>query len=76
MASDDPGARLRELLAQRRPLYAQADLQIVQDGRPPEQVAAQVLEALPSILKERDATPPEGQLQVLNEAGEVGTSIN
>ncbi|MFM7653720.1 MAG: shikimate kinase [Vulcanococcus sp.] len=76
MAADDPGARLRDLLAQRRPLYAQADLHIVQDGRPAEQVAAQVLDALPSILKERNATPPEGQLQVVNEAGEVGTSIN
>jgi len=76
MAAEDPAARLRELLAQRRPLYAQADLQIVQDGRPAALVAAQVLEALPSILKERQAGPPEGRLQVVNDAGEVGTSIN
>ena len=76
MASDDPGARLRELLAQRRPLYAQADLHILQDGRPADAVAVQVVEALPTILKERDAAPPEGQLQVVNDAGEVGTSIN
>jgi shikimate kinase len=75
MAAPDPAARLRELLEQRRPLYAQADLQIVQDGRPPEQVAAQVLEALPAILKEREA-PPLGQLQVVNDSGAVGTSIN
>jgi shikimate kinase len=76
MAAEDPGARLRALLAERRPLYAQADLHIVQDGRPPEQVAAQVLEALPSILKQRNAAPPEGELRVVNEAGELGTSIN
>ena len=75
MASDDPASRLQALLAERRPLYAQADLQIVQDGRSPELVARQVLEALPSILRER-ASAPQGSLQVVNEAGEVGTSIN
>jgi shikimate kinase len=75
MAAADPAARLAALLAERRPLYAQADLHIVQDGRPPEQVARQVLEALPSILREREA-PPEGELRVVNEAGEVGYSIN
>ena len=41
----------------------------------PEQVAEQILETLPSIIKERTA-PPLGQLQVTNDAGEVGTSIN
>jgi shikimate kinase len=75
MAATDPAARLAALLAERRPLYAQADLHIVQDGRPPEEVARQVLEALPSILREREA-PPEGELRVVNEAGEVGHSIN
>ena len=75
MAAADPAARLAALLAERRPLYAQADLHIVQDGRPPEQVARQVLEALPSILREREA-PPEGELRVVNEAGQVGHSIN
>ncbi|MEY3750990.1 MAG: hypothetical protein RLZZ186_1409, partial [Cyanobacteriota bacterium] len=64
-----------ELLSQRRPLYAQADLHIVQDGRAPEQVADQILEALPSVLKERSSAP-DHQLQVVNEAGEVGRSIN
>ena len=41
----------------------------------PEQVAEQILDALPSIIKER-AAPPLGQLQVTNDAGEVGQSIN
>ncbi|QNG29435.1 shikimate kinase [Synechococcus sp. LTW-R] len=75
MEAEDRAERLAALLAERRPLYAQADLQILQDGRPPEQVAEQILEALPSIIKERTAPPP-GQLQVTNDAGEVGTSIN
>ena len=75
MEAEDRAERLAALLAERRPLYAQADLQILQDGRPPEQVAEQILEALTSIIKERTA-PPLGQLQVTNDAGEVGTSIN
>ena len=75
MEAEDRAERLAALLAERRPLYAQADLRILQDGRPPEQVAEQILEALPSIIKERTA-PPLGQLQVTNDGGEVGTSIN
>ncbi|MEY3543871.1 MAG: hypothetical protein RLZZ247_28 [Cyanobacteriota bacterium] len=71
----DPAARLTALLAERQPLYAQADLHIVQDGRPAEQVAAQILEALPGVLKERTAAP-QHRLQVVNDAGEVSTSIN
>jgi shikimate kinase len=75
MQSEDPAQRLAELMGQRRPLYAQADLHIVQDGRAPDQVAEQILEALPGVLKERTAAP-QHQLQVRNEAGEVGNSIN
>jgi len=71
----DPAARLTALLAERQPLYAQADLHIVQDGRPADQVAAQILEALPGVLKERTAVP-QHRLQVVNDAGEVSTSIN
>ena len=75
MQSEDPAQRLAELMGQRRPLYAQADLCIVQDGRAPNQVANQILEALPGVLKERTAAP-QHRLQVRNEAGEVGNSIN
>ena len=75
LQADDPAARLQALVAERRPLYAQADLHIVQDGRPAEQVAAQILEALPRVLKERTAAP-QHRLQVTNETGEVGSSIN
>jgi len=75
MQSADPAARLAELMTQRRPLYAQADLHIVQDGRSAAQVAEQVLEALPGVLKERTAAP-QHRLQVRNEAGELSNSIN
>jgi shikimate kinase len=75
MQSADPVARLAELMTQRRPLYAQADLHIVQDGRSADQVAEQILEALPGVLKERTAAP-QHRLQVRNEAGELSNSIN
>jgi shikimate kinase len=75
MQSADPAARLAELMSERRPLYAQADLHIVQDGRSADQVAEQVLEALPGVLKERTAAP-QHRLQVRNEAGELSNSIN
>ena len=75
LQADDPAGRLATLMAERRPLYAQADLHIVQDGRGPEQVAAQILEALPGILKERSSAP-EHSLQVVDEAGELRSSIN
>jgi shikimate kinase len=58
MQSADPAARLRELLQQRRPLYAEADLQVLQDGRSPQAVAEQLLAALPEVLKE-PPQPPE-----------------
>ncbi len=38
MAGDDPAGRLQELLEQRRPLYSQADLRVLQTGGDPEQV--------------------------------------
>ena len=75
LQADDPAGRLAALMAERRPLYAQADLHILQDGRSPEQVAAQILEALPGILKERSSAP-EHTLQVVDEAGELRSSIN
>lgn len=48
----DPSGKLRSLLEQRQPLYKQADLRItVQAEETPEQVAARVMEAIPSVLK-------------------------
>ncbi|MCT0208840.1 shikimate kinase [Synechococcus sp. CS-1332] len=54
----DPAARLEALLHERRPLYAQADLTVVQDAGLPAEVARQVLDALPSVL--RDPRQPPG----------------
>ncbi|KKZ11216.1 MAG: shikimate kinase [Candidatus Synechococcus spongiarum SP3] len=56
----DPAQRLKELLAAREPLYAQADVRVVQTGTmTSEAVAAAVLEALPTALQ----TPPRGGAQ-------------
>ncbi|MBD2454664.1 shikimate kinase [Nostoc sp. FACHB-87] len=48
----DPQGKLRSLLEQRQPLYAQADLHIiVNEGETPEQIANRVMAAIPSVLK-------------------------
>ncbi|MEB3322695.1 MAG: shikimate kinase [Synechococcaceae cyanobacterium] len=59
MAGPDPAARLRALLIARRPLYAQADVTVVQEGGDAAEVAAQVLAALPGALRDRSAPPGE-----------------
>jgi len=72
----DPAARLTKLLSERQPLYAQADLRICQQGEPPEQVAQQVLEALPSILKQKAEAPAEGSVLLRNAEGAITQSLN
>lgn len=58
LLADHPLERLQTLLDQRRPYYAQADLQVqVRSGESAEQVALQVLETLPTILKSN--SPPQ-----------------
>ena len=48
----DPLGKLRSLLDQRQPLYAQADLRItVSNEQTPEQLALRVLEEIPKVLK-------------------------
>lgn len=75
MQTPDPGARLAELLEQRRPLYRQADLHIEQNGEAPEQVAALVLDALPSLLKETPK-PPLSPVQLQDADGNPAVSFN
>jgi shikimate kinase len=54
----DPKAKLRSLLEQRQPLYAQADLRItITEGETPEEISTRVLEAIPSVLKKPDSLP-------------------
>jgi shikimate kinase len=48
LAGDDPTARLRAMIAARTPLYARADLTIATDDRPPAEVVAAILAALPA----------------------------
>ena len=71
----DPGARLGELLTQRQPLYAQADLRVQQAGASPAQVAQQVLADLPAILKD-PAAAPEGPVRLRQADGQITPSLN
>lgn len=75
LEAPDREARLEGLLEQRRPLYAQADLRVVQTGASPRQVAEDVLRALPSILREPQATPGQSA-RLRNEAGTITPSLN
>jgi shikimate kinase len=71
----DPAGRLAELLEQRQPLYAQADLHVRQAGGTPEEVAELVLEALPSILRERSQDPP-APIRLVDGEGQPRPSLN
>jgi shikimate kinase len=75
LADPDPAGRLRDLLAERRPLYAQADLHVMQQGESPEALADRVLEALPTILKE-GPKPPQEPITLLHEDGHTGANLN
>lgn len=71
----DPAGRLRHLLGERRPLYAQADLHVIQGAETAEAVASRVIEGLPTILKEVATPPPEGISLRRLDGGET-TSLN
>ena len=75
MQAPDPEARLQALLDQRRPLYGQADLRVLQTGEAPDQVAANVLEAIPSVLKRKEA-PPEQPVLLQDADGHITSSLN
>ena len=69
MASPKPAERLEALLAERRPLYAQADLTIHQAGEAPEAVATQVLAGLPALIKQRPTAPAQPVVLQSDEGG-------
>jgi len=75
LSEADPAARLSTLLEARRPFYAQADLHVVQVEAAPEAVALQVLEALPSILREQPSAPLEPAM-LLDGEGTITPSLN
>ncbi|MEB3169580.1 MAG: shikimate kinase [Cyanobium sp.] len=72
----DPRQRLQELLNQRRPLYAQADLQVQQGDETAEAVAAKVLEVLPSVLRQAQPAAPSAAVAIVDRDGHRRESIN
>jgi len=75
MEAPEPAKRLSALLEQRRPLYAQADLRVVQGAEPPEAVAQRVLEGLPGILR-KQPRPPEQAVVLMDGEGALRSSLN
>ncbi len=75
LQAGDPVARLGELLAQRQPLYAQADLRVQQAGASPAQVAQQVLADLAAILKD-PAAAPKAPVELRQADGQITPSLN
>jgi shikimate kinase len=71
----DPASRLEALLRERRPLYAQADLAVVQEGGQPSEVALQVLAALPAILRD-PALAPVHPARLQDADGQARSSFN
>ena len=61
LQTDDPAAALDALLAERMPLYREADLHLQVNDQSAEQVAAMVLEAIPTILKPDQGAPAAPQ---------------
>lgn len=76
LAEADPASRLAALLTARRPLYAQADLTVPQGGGSPAEVAAQVLEGLPTILRDPRQTPPAQPAVLVDEDGDPRPEFN
>lgn len=57
LATPEPLLKLQELLAQRQPVYAQADVRVaINESDRPDQVAAQVLVEIPKVLRPEAAS--------------------
>jgi len=52
LQTEDPEAALNALLAERRALYAEADLTVVIQQEKPAEVADGILQLLPTLLKD------------------------
>ena len=59
LQTPDPEAALDDLLAQRKPLYAEADLTVVIDQEDPTTVADGILQLLPGLLKDPHQRPED-----------------
>lgn len=54
----NPLEKLRSLLEQRQPLYAQADLRVtVSNAETPKQIATRILDLIPTVLKQPVSSP-------------------
>jgi len=60
LATPDPAATLRRLLAEREPVYAQADLTVQSHDVAHETIVAEILAALPSFLNSAAASNAKG----------------
>ena len=58
LQTDDPAATLRDLLATRQPIYAQADITVQSRDMPHDAIVTEIIEALTAFLS---ASPPRGQ---------------
>jgi shikimate kinase len=58
LQTDDPTATLRDLLATRQPIYAQADITVQSRDVPHDAIVTEIIEALTAFLS---ASPPRGQ---------------
>lgn len=59
LQTPDPEAALDDLLAQRKPLYGEADLTVVIDQEDPTTVADGILQLLPGLLKDPHQRPED-----------------
>lgn len=59
LSDTDLSQKLSSLLTERRSLYAQADLHILIEKQTPEQVVAQIIEQIPTVLKSQHHQPAD-----------------
>ena len=59
LQTEDPAAALGQLLAERQPLYSEADLTVVINDETPNTVADGILQLLPSLLKDPTQRPSD-----------------
>ena len=59
LQTEDPAAALGQLLAERQPLYSEADLTVVINDETPDNVADGILQLLPSLLKDPTQRPSD-----------------
>ena len=59
LQEQDPALALNTLLTARRPMYAEADLTVVIDGEPPDEVADGILKLLPTLIQDPPKQRPD-----------------